>query len=143
MTENKGDLISREALKTTIIEPLNVNDACKNDWYEGYYTAKNEDIMTIDNAPTVTSFTLEDIEGIRAETIKMMKNRYERPQGEWIMQRHDLDGQFYTCSICGRMIRVSPYVEDNETLKDYPFCHCGADMRGKAMDFEGFGVNGY
>lgn len=49
----KGDLISREALRATIIEPLNVNDACKNDWYEGYYTAKNEDVMAIDNAPTV------------------------------------------------------------------------------------------
>lgn len=57
----------------------------------------------------------------------------KRPQGEWIMQRHDLDGCFYTCSNCGRMIRVSLFVddpEDNETLADYPFCHCGADMRG-------------
>ena len=55
-----------------------------------------------------------------------------RPQGEWIMQRHDLDGCFYTCSNCGRMIRVSLFIddpEDNETLADYPFCHCGADMR--------------
>jgi len=53
----------------------------------------------------------------------------ERPKGEWIMQLHTLEGEFYTCSICGRPIRVSSYVEDNETLKDYPFCHCGADMR--------------
>jgi len=58
------------------------------------------------------------------------KKCYERPTGEWIMQLHNCDGEFYTCSVCGRMIRVSPYVEDNETLKDYPFCHCGADMRG-------------
>lgn len=50
---SKGDLISREALKETITEPLNVNDAGKNDWYEGYYTAKNEDVYYIDNAPTV------------------------------------------------------------------------------------------
>ena len=56
----------------------------------------------------------------------------ERLQGEWIMQRHDLDGCFYTCSNCGRMIRVPLFIddpEDNETLADYPFCHCGADMR--------------
>ena len=56
----------------------------------------------------------------------------ERPHGEWIMQLHNCDGEFYTCSVCGRMIRVSPYVEDNETLKDYPYCHCGARMKGGA-----------
>ena len=59
----------------------------------------------------------------------------ERPQGEWIMQRHDLDGCFYTCSNCGRMIRVSLFIddpEDNETLADYPYCHCGASMKGGA-----------
>lgn len=55
----EGDLISRETLKATIIEPLNVNDACKNDWYEGYYTAKNEDVMAIDNAQTVEDHSLE------------------------------------------------------------------------------------
>jgi hypothetical protein len=58
-----------------------------------------------------------------------------RPQGKWIMQRHDLDGCFYTCSICGRMIRVPLFIddpEDNETLADYPFCHCGAEMKGGA-----------
>ena len=56
----------------------------------------------------------------------------EKPKGEWIMQRHDLDGCFYTCSNCGRMIRIPLFIddpEDNETLTDYPFCHCGADMR--------------
>jgi len=78
----KGDLISREALKATIIEPLNVNDACKNDWYEGYYTAKNEDVMVIDNAPTVET----DIEAVakdaydHGEGYELGKN--SRPQGE-------------------------------------------------------------
>ena len=64
--------------------------------------------------------------------IKALK---EFKQGEWIMQRHDLDGCFYTCSNCGRMIRVSLFIddtEDNETLADYPYCHCGAKMKGGA-----------
>ena len=30
----------------------------------------------------------------------------------------------YTCSKCGRIITISP----NETLDDYPYCHCGAKM---------------
>lgn len=55
LTRPQGDLISRAALKAAITEPLNVNDAGKNDWYEGYYTAKNEDIIEyIDKAPTVS-----------------------------------------------------------------------------------------
>lgn len=63
----------------------------------------------------------------------LVKEKSERPQGEWIIQRHDLAGCFYTCSNCGRMIRVPLFIddpEDNETLADYPFCHCGASMRG-------------
>lgn len=76
---------------------------------------------TIDNAPTVTSFTLEDIEGIRAETIKMMKNRYERPQGEWLP---NYTSQFFNpgkqCSLCGKIVEFS----EN-------YCpQCGAYMRG-------------
>jgi hypothetical protein len=83
----EGDLISREALKETIIEPLNVNDACKNDWYEGYYTAKNEDIMAIDNAPTVSFMISPDyvteLQNRNKELIKQLEEE-TRPQGEWI-----------------------------------------------------------
>jgi len=52
----------------------------------------------------------------------------ERPHGEWIENKgKDIRDHFYTCSICGRTINVIC----GETLKDYPFCHCGADMRGE------------
>ena len=79
-----------------------------------------------------------DICGIELSERVMNGTPYEeRPKGEWIMQRHDLDGCFYTCSNCGRMIRVPLFIddpEDNETLADYPFCHCGAEMRGDNND---------
>ena len=60
--------------------------------------------LTIDNAPTVE----------------------ERPQGEWI-EKVERRGCFagdktvysYTCPFCGV-----------KEFKKYPFCHCGADMRG-------------
>ena len=84
----------------------------------------------IDNAPTV-EIPCNQI--IWEQGYECGKN--ERPQGEWIMQRHDLDGCFYTCSNCGRMIRVPLFIddpEDNETLSHYPFCHCGAKMKGGA-----------
>lgn len=96
-----------------------------NDFYDEHFIGLVPDKLItyaeavdnfIDNAPTVTSFTIEDIEGIRAETIKMMKNRYARPQGEWIKLR-DYD---FKCSLCGFSI-----------MDKYNFCpECGAEMRG-------------
>ena len=61
--------------------------------------------------------------------IKYLK---ERHHGKWILQSHSIDGFFYTCSVCNRMIRVSNNLKDNESLSDYPYCHCGADMRDSA-----------
>lgn len=50
----------------------------------------------------------------------------ERPQGEWILQYRTCGDEFYTCPLCERAIEV----DYPQTLKDFPFCHCGADMRG-------------
>lgn len=36
----------------------------------------------------------------------------------------------YQCSECGRMIYDIGDAPLTNKLKDYPFCHCGADMRG-------------
>ena len=46
----------------------------------------------------------------------------ERPRGEWIII-DDTEQFIAKCSVCGR-------IEDSRMVKDYPFCHCGADMRG-------------
>ena len=92
------DLISRSALKETITEPLNVNDAAKNDWYKGYYTAKNEDVYYIDNATTVEPETMrlaliDDIRQKQMSADKAFlqgyekgyeKGKTEKPQDEWI-----------------------------------------------------------
>jgi hypothetical protein len=56
-----------------------------------------------------------------------------RQQGEWIKVKEnrmsiDMSGELvtqYKCSKCGRGIATLP-----SKLADYPFCHCGADMRG-------------
>ena len=133
-----NDLISREALKATIIEPLNVNDVCKNDWYEGYYTAKNEDVMTINNAPTVDPF---EPDYVGAERLKARQRGYEEgyhngleigktlnpkiKQGEWI---HNSDRpDTLVCSICNCGWDMWRY--ESKELKYCP--NCGSDMRGK------------
>jgi len=56
-----------------------------------------------------------------------------RQQGEWIKVKEermsiDMSGEIatrYKCSKCGRPITILP-----SKLADYPFCHCGAEMKG-------------
>ena len=54
----------------------------------------------------------------------MTENRTERPKGKWIIV-DDCEQFIAKCSVCGR-------IEDSRMVKDYPFCHCGADMRKDA-----------
>lgn len=59
----------------------------------------------------------------------------ERPTGEWVKVKEermsvDMSGEIvtrYKCSKCGRFIAILP-----SKLADYPFCHCGAEMKGGA-----------
>ena len=53
----------------------------------------------------------------------------ERPQGEWVCQEKGMCVSQYACSICGRTV-----MDDTgyDVSKDYPFCHCGAKMKGGA-----------
>lgn len=51
----------------------------------------------------------------------------ERPHGRWVFKDLHNGKIWYECSICGRKI----HVRDKIQLSDYPYCHCGADMRGE------------
>ena len=50
----------------------------------------------------------------------------ERKKGEWIELTNT--NHTYVCSVCGRML-VNITDGKNMVMKNYPFCHCGADMR--------------
>lgn len=50
----------------------------------------------------------------------------ERKKGKWIMLDKGLIVTSYKCSECGRTVRDDT---GYDVSKDYPFCHCGADMR--------------
>lgn len=115
MTENKGDLISREALK------------------KAYFNAINETsigevsiIALIDNAPTVNFIISPDyvteLQNINKELIKQLEEA-ERPQGEWKL---DDTEQFCYCDQC----EDTYYPRSLD--QSWNYCpHCGADMRGK------------
>lgn len=108
---NKGDLISREALRNDLITFF--PDKC----LEGI-TAKTlfKQILTdIDNAPTVTP---DKIQAIMSDYL-VYRCEPQRPQGEWIFRKGVTCGGYYKCNKCGEVERA----EKN-------FCpNCGTDMR--------------
>ena len=52
----------------------------------------------------------------------------ERKTGHWI--EITSSNHTYKCSVCGRLL-VNITDGKNNVAKNYPYCHCGADMRGK------------
>ena len=52
----------------------------------------------------------------------------ERQRGEWI--EISSINHTYKCSECGRLL-VNVVDGRNNVSKHYPYCHCGADMRGE------------
>lgn len=109
----KGDLISRSALKEAI------KSYADDQYAENEYLGECAIIAIIDNAPTV-EYTFE-----AAFQKTVCDNKLycpSRPQGKWIII-DDTEKFIAKCSVCGR-------IEDSRMIKDYPFCHCGADMRG-------------
>lgn len=46
----------------------------------------------------------------------------QRPHGEWIIV-DDCEHFIAKCSVCGR-------IEDSRIVENYPFCRCGAKMKG-------------
>lgn len=105
-----NDLISRSALKEDLRQYFTKGEAL----YQ---------ILTIiDNAPTV-AYPFEKFRTLFCGTCQAyMRIEPERPQGEWIIV-DDTEKFIAKCSVCGR-------IEDSRMIKDYPFCHCGAYMRG-------------
>lgn len=80
----------------------------------------------VENAPTVEQeiyMNGKDFD-LYLEGYKVGKKHFERPQGEWIII-DDTEQFIAKCSICGR-------IEDSRMIKDYPFCHCGAELKGGA-----------
>ena len=52
----------------------------------------------------------------------------ERIKGHWVEIASS--NHTYKCSVCGRLL-VNITDGKNNVAKNYPYCHCGADMRGE------------
>ena len=118
-----GDLISREALKEAITEHCRSETECLNHfWYD------ENIIAIIDNAPTVPLLN-EQIAWKKGYECGYEKGKNDRPKGEWIKEPNGKTTDIYRCSVCKRSIMLCKGAD----LGNYPFCHCGADMRGSIM----------
>lgn len=88
-----------------------------------------------DGRTAVFEYSDDGIGSITLENMDMLMGMLaDRPQGEWIRDRHwsrgtgmgEEYGFFYKCSLC------EYEVEDGYTRCGFNFCpYCGADMRGK------------
>ena len=102
-------LISREALKKAICEK-----GIKG--YEEYNQGLATALDLIDIAPTVDTYTIEDIQEVRENALILGAKLAQRPQGCW----NEIQAGMFACPFCG----ARPH-------KDFKnFCaKCGADMR--------------
>ena len=78
------------------------------------------EVQYIDNAPTVLAdnYSMGYQDGVK-------KVLSERPHGHWIVLLDEDSIKTCKCSICGRLADIVKF--DN-----FPYCHCGADMRGES-----------
>ena len=58
---------------------------------------------------------------------ELPSTQLEHIRGHWI--EIALSNHTYKCSVCGRLL-VNITDGKNTVAKNYPYCHCGADMRG-------------
>lgn len=103
---NVGDMVSRQKAIDALLKEVRLVD--------GYYV-ENDEVIDKDDA----------IEAIRLLPSVTPK----RKTGKWIEEQRSIKVTLYKCSECGRAV-----IDDTgyDAAKDFPFCHCGADMRSEA-----------
>jgi len=103
---NNSDTISRQAAIDALCDYL-VEKRCPDD---GTLTCRLIENEVINKLPSVQP---------------------ERKTGHWIAitSRNNT----YKCSVCGRLL-TNITDGKNKVAKNYPYCHCGADMRGGEND---------
>ena len=131
-----GDLISRNYVESIVkAEFVDLQDG--TDEWRTYVNETCENILNkVHNAPTVDVIPNEagyEMYG-KGYLQGYERGNSERAKGEWVFIDILEDDNFpmdkgadiYQCSVCGRRI----WTFSKEPTSFYPFCHCGADMRG-------------
>lgn len=121
---------------------MNINIINKHT-YLGEHKGKTNILLSV-TADDVFSITLEDEQNGTKSSWEMIMYRDDaekvarkfaemlgiipiKRKGEWIETQRGIHVTDYKCSCCGRTVRDDT---GYDVSKDYPFCNCGADMRG-------------
>jgi hypothetical protein len=99
------DCVGRKAVKEVIMKCEKISEYSM----DGYIDSTIKLEVEIDSLPSVTP---------------------TRKKGKWIYneKESDLDYYVYNCSICRRQIN---FLYDSRQIKNYPYCHCGAEMESE------------
>lgn len=54
----------------------------------------------------------------------------KQAEGEWLFEFTIEGDDFYKCSVCGRQEVLSGLCYERTPAMHYPYCHCGAKMKG-------------
>lgn len=111
----KNDLISRR----TVINTLNVGAELLR------RVLDDADIVCAEREKYEWGLGL--IESYISDMKELPSVQPERIKGHWIAITSW--NNTYKCSVCGRLL-VNITDGKNKVAKNYPYCHCGADMRG-------------
>ena len=113
------EYISKEEIDRVLSNRIDRNDECLNGARDKKLFEEEKYFFTL---------IFED-EQIKALIEELEPSADVRPNihGHWIKDEENK----YHCSKCGRTVKKD-WTEDMQI--DYPFCHCGADMRGDRND---------
>ena len=115
-------LIDADALKEAFL-----NHSCTEFEIKNKCRTDENVLALIDNAPTVETYTEEDMAGAYNEGYACGNRESERPKGEWIKIFENPFTNGYLCPFCGHKIQVT-----EKFLPEVTECEsCGADMRGE------------
>jgi hypothetical protein len=148
-----NDLISRQAALDAVMELYAIHGS------EGSWVDRKDALKAIDALPSAEqksgryvdlservigyyyddeyeewiekTVTVEELLDTACDDYTVVEMPYVEPQrmkGKWIELTNT--NHTYICSVCGRMLVNIPDGK-NKVTKNYPFCHCGADMRGE------------
>ena len=134
----KNDLIYRQDAIDAIVKCTNCNTpkdlreyvAEHSLWslWSGGVLEALEAVEALPSAPLYTPDeiqTMQDLEWAQLEKMYEL-GKEERKKGKWVEFPNHMA---YKCSECGRIIQTTD--GRRNVSKNYPFCHCGADMRGE------------
>ena len=103
-----SDLISRQALRDAMYHEAFETDTEMQRWDSGCWIRYKLFENIIDNLPSAEP---------------------ERKKGKWIRITKGAIPEKYICPFCHREVKI--YGVEKLLPIRYPFCHCGADMRGE------------